>query len=104
MLGTSHATHRIHRGQRVTSLCHLNQENNLLSILAWASTRSTWVSASSCANHCGIPYNLVWEYLSDEAWNHISVFSEVAAFYRYDYRIRRRFQSFYISVVSRGYA
>ena len=73
-------------------------DNNLLSILSFASTRSTWVSVSSCAEKCGIDYNLVWKYLTHDS------FVQVADFFRYDYVIRRRHQGFYLSAVSRGYA
>jgi len=77
-------------------------ENNLLSILSFASTRSTWVSASSCAQLCKIDYDNVYKYLSRDD------FGQVAEFYHYEYRIRRRFDgrlaTHYISVVNRGYA
>jgi len=79
-----------------------NYENNLLSVLTFASTRSTWVSVASCVERCGISYDLVDWYLSQDC------FSQVAAHYRYDYRIRMRGSrggtKLYISVVSRGYA
>ena len=75
-----------------------NFENNVLSMLAFASTRATWVSASSCAEGCNLSYRLVWFYLNEDT------FGQVADFYRYDYRIRRRGRTRFGSAVSRGYA
>jgi len=75
-----------------------NFENNVLSVLAFASTRATWVSASSCAERCNLSYSLVWFYLNEDA------IGQVADYYRYDYRIRRRSRTLFVSAVSRGYA
>ena len=74
-----------------------NYENNLLSILSWASTRATWVSVSSCAAKCNIDYGLAWWYLNED------VFGQVSTYYRYDYKIRRRARTLYLSTVRRGY-
>ena len=89
----------------------MNYENNLLSILSWASTRATWVSVSSCAQMCNIEYDMVHAYVTRDD------FGQVADFYHYEYRIRWRpmqptrrnpnpnksRRTYYISVVSRGY-
>ena len=85
----------------------MNYENNILSILSFASTRATWVSVSSFAERCNIPYSLVWAYLRRDD------FGQVAQYYRYDYRIRTRKSkahskmdhvTYYLSAVSEGYA
>ena len=75
-----------------------NFENNVLRMLSFASTRATWVSASSCAERCNLPYKLIWFYLNEDT------FGQVADYYHYDYRIRRRSRTLYVSAVSRGYA
>lgn len=76
----------------------MNFENNVLSILSFASTRSTWVSVSSCAEMCNLPYNLVWHYLVNDS------IGQVADFYRYDYAVKRRHRGYYFSAVFRGYS
>ena len=82
-----------------------NFENNVLSILSFASTRSTWVSVSSCAAKANVDYDTVYQYFERDA------FGQIADFYRYDYRMRVRRDytrastlTRFISVVSRGYA
>ncbi len=75
-----------------------NLENNTLRILSFASSRATWVSCSSCAHIAGVPYDSVRQYLM------IDEFGPVAYRYHYDYCIRIRGQTFYLSAVSRGYA
>ena len=83
----------------------MTYENNLLSILSWASTRSTWVSISSCAQAAGVSYIAAYHYFERDE------FGQVASFYHYDYSLRKRFfhngsksSGVYLSVVSRGYA
>jgi len=76
----------------------MNFENNVLSILSFASTRSTWVSVSSCVERCNLDYRTVWNYFTRDDM------AQIARFYRYEYCVRRRHGGFYLSVVSRGYA
>src|SRR5207247_10885715 len=79
-----------------------NLETNILSILAFASTRSTWVSIASCIEKTGVSYDSVRQYMM------IDEFGPVASRFHYDYRIRLRGArggtTFYISVVNRGWA
>ena len=83
----------------------MNVENNILSILTFASTRATWVSAASCAEKCSITPKSVRDYLQGRYWHEYGYdyFSQVASYYHYDFRIRSRGRTFYISAVSRGY-
>ena len=77
----------------------MNYENNLLRVLSWASTRSTWVSTSSCADLCGLDYSIVHGFLR---WDS---FGPTAERYHYEYSIRhRRGSGLYLSVVARGYS
>ncbi len=76
---------------------YMPYEGNLLSILSFASTRASWVSVSSCAHKAHIEYSLAWFYLNEDC------FGQVADFYRYDYRVKRREKTLYISAVNRGY-
>ena len=78
-------------------MVYSNLENNLLRVLSFASTRATWVSCSSCASMTGVSYDSVRQYLM------IDEFAPTAWRFHYNYAIRNRGRTFYISVVSHGY-
>ena len=84
----------------------LTLDNNILSILSYASTQATWTAASTLARECGIPFPTIQDYLQGRYWHEYGYdyFGQVASHFRYDYRIRRRLRTYYISAVSRGYA
>ena len=90
------------RDQAMSNDSESNLENNCLSILAFASTRSTWVSIASCVWKTGVSYDSVRQYMM------IDEFGPAASRFHYDYRIRLRGArggtTFYISAVSRGWA
>src|SRR3990167_1970282 len=88
------------REARILPALSMNQnyENNLLSILSFAATRSTWVSLSSCASMTHVEWDTAYRYFERND------FLQVAEFYRFDYSIRKREKRFYLSVIWRGYA
>ena len=82
-----------------------NRENNLISLLAYASTQATWTAATTLAKQTGVAYATVHIYLTRD------FFGQVAYHFRYDYRILRRphqrvgyGHTYYLSAVSKGYA
>lgn len=83
----------------------MNFENNCLRILSCASTQATWTSATTLARECGVDYGFVWKSLSND------LLGQIAAHFRYDYRIRTRphqkragyGRTYYLAVVHRGY-
>ena len=81
-----------------------NFDNNVLGILAYASTQATWVAATTISRECHIEYDTVRWYLNEDT------LGQVAYHFRYDYRIRQRKHvgpghghTLYLSATSRGY-
>ena len=81
-----------------------NFDNNILSILSYAATQATWVSATTLSRACSIAYDTVRWYLVED------VMGQPAEHFRFDYAIRRRLHdgpghgyTIYVSAVSRGY-
>ena len=84
----------------------MNPEDNVLSMLAFASTQATWTAASTLVKGCGIPFPTVQDYLRGRYWHEYGYdyFGQVAEHFRFEYKIRRRGRTQYLSAVSRGYA
>ena len=80
-------------------------EDNILALLTCTSTQATWTAASTLARKCNVATRTVIKYLSGEYWDSFGhdYFGQIAYYYRYDYKIRRRGQTHYLSAVLRGY-
>src|SRR3990167_7884056 len=50
-------------------LGRMNPEDNVLSMLAFASTQATWTAASTLVKGCGIPFPTVQDYLRGRYWH-----------------------------------
>lgn len=83
----------------------MNPEDNVLAILTYASTQATWTAASTLSRTCNIPFPTVQDYLRGRYWHEYGYdyFGQVAEHFRFDFRIRSRGRTCYISSVSRGY-
>ena len=80
-------------------------EDNILALLTYSSTQATWTAASTLARECNVATRTVIKYLSGEYWDSFGhdYFGQIAYYYRYDYKVRTRGQTHYLSAVLRGY-
>ena len=80
-------------------------EDNILALLTYSSTQATWTAASTLARKCNVATRTVIKYLSGEYWDSFGhdYFGQIAYYYRYEYKTRRRGQTHYLSAVLRGY-
>ena len=81
-----------------------NYENDVMAMFAFAARRfGAWISVASFAEICNIPNDTVRRYLNGK----IGRISQIAEFYRYDYRVRMARGggtfAYQMSAVYRGY-
>jgi len=75
-----------------------NFENNVLRVLdACAARNGRWLSTSSCAHYASLSYDSVRNYIQ------YGDLDQVAAFWHYEYRVKRKDRTTYLSVVRIGY-